>query len=76
MATSAKLWTGLILIGVGLFMLIGAALKTDFILYKICAARPGAMMGEANKHKAMAVYGLLINVFAILLLTGVIPPKN
>jgi hypothetical protein len=64
------LW-GILMIGIGSFMLIGGLTKSDFIIYRILVARSRILWGE-NVHKFYQIIGPILIVFGILIAIGVI----
>lgn len=67
------LW-GILIIGIGLFMLISSLTKSDFIIYKILVARSKILWGE-NVHRFYQIIGPILIIFGILIAMGVIGAK-
>jgi hypothetical protein len=55
----------------GLFMLICGLLKSEFIIYRVMAARSKSMWGE-NVHRFYQVVGVIVIVFGALVALGYI----
>ena len=72
MSHSIQYAIGIPIIFIGFLFIVGGYLKSDFIVYKLLAARPAGCMGEENKHSVMQIYGLMMCVFGVLIITGVI----
>lgn len=64
------LW-GLLTIAIGLFMLVCGSMKSDFIIYRLLAARSRILWGD-NVHRFYQVAGVLVIVFGILMALGII----
>ena len=62
---------GLAFIAIGLFMLISALLKSNFIVYRLLVARSKMLWGE-NVHWFYVVVGVIITILGILVSLGVI----
>ena len=62
---------GLTFIAIGLFMLISALLKSNFIVYRLLVARSKMLWGE-NVHWFYVVVGVIITILGILVSLGVI----
>ena len=67
------LW-GILMIGIGLFMLISGLTKSDFIIYRILVARSRILWGE-KVHRFYQIIGPILIVFGILIAIGVIGAK-
>ncbi len=65
-----NIW-GVMIAIVGLLMLLGGLTKTDFVLYRILAARSRLLWGD-NVHSFYIVVGLMVALFGVLVTTGVI----
>ncbi len=65
-----NIW-GVMIAIVGLLMLLGGLTKTDFVLYRILAARSRLLWGD-NVHSFYVVVGLMVALFGVLVTTGVI----
>ena len=63
------LW-GVLMIAVGLFMLISGLLKSDFIIYRLMAARSKLLWGE-NVHRFYQAVGAIIIVLGTLASLGI-----
>ena len=64
------LW-GSLIIAAGLFMLVCASLKSEFILYRLLVARSRILWGE-HVHRFLQVSGTMVIVFGALVALGVI----
>ena len=64
------LWGRLIMVA-GLFMLVCASLKSQFIIYRLMVARSKILWGE-NVHRFHQVAGSMVIVFGLLVAFGVI----
>jgi len=64
------LW-GILMIAIGLFMLICGLIKSDFIVYRLMAARSKLLWGK-NVHRFYQIVGAIIIVIGILVVFGVI----
>ena len=62
---------GVTIILIGLFMLISALKKSDFIIYRLMVARSKLLWGE-NVHKFYQAVGVILIVIGILAALGVI----
>ena len=60
---------GLAFIAIGLFMLISGLLKSDFIIYRLMAARSKILWGE-NVHRFYQVVGAILIVVGTLVSLG------
>ena len=67
------LW-GILIIGIGLFMLISGSTKSDFIIYRILIARSRILWGD-NVHRFYQIVGPILIVFGILMAIGAIGAK-
>ena len=63
------LW-GSLMMAVGLFMLVCASLKSEFIIYRLLVARSKILWGE-KVHRFLQVAGALVIVFGALVAFGV-----
>jgi len=59
------------MIAIGLFMLICGLIKSDFIVYRLMAARSKLLWGR-NVHRFYQIVGAIIIVIGILVVFGVI----
>ncbi len=64
------LW-GSLMIAVGLFMLVCASLKSQFIIYRLMVARSRILWGE-KVHRFHQVAGTMVIVFGALVAFGYI----
>jgi len=64
------LW-GILMIAIGLFMLICGLIKSDFIVYRLMAARSKLLWGK-NVHRFYQIVGAIVIVIGILVVFGVI----
>ena len=64
------LWGSLIM-AAGLFMLVCASLKSEFIIYRLLVARSKMLWGE-NVHRFHQITGTMVIVFGALVALGVI----
>jgi hypothetical protein len=64
------LWGSLIM-AAGLFMLVCASLKSEFIIYRLLVARSRILWGE-NVHRFHQVAGTMVIVFGVLVALGYI----
>ncbi len=62
---------GSLMMAVGLFMLVCASLKSEFIIYRLLVARSKILWGE-NVHRFLQVTGTMVIVFGALMAFGVI----
>ncbi len=67
------LWGGLTAT-VGLFMFICGRLKSEFVIYRLMAARSKFLWGK-NVHKFYQVAGIMVIIFGLLMALGYIPTK-
>jgi len=58
------LW-GILMIAIGLFMLICGLIKSDFIVYRLMAARSKLLWGK-NVHRFYQIVGAIVIVIGIL----------
>lgn len=58
------LW-GSMIVAAGLFMLVCASLKSQFIIYRLLVARSKILWGE-NVHRFHQVAGTMVIVFGVL----------
>ncbi|MCD6160666.1 MAG: hypothetical protein J7J09_08570 [Kosmotoga sp.] len=59
------------MIAIGLFMLICGLIKSDFIVYRLMAARSKLLWGK-NVHRFYQIVGAIVIVIGILVVFGVI----
>ena len=59
---------GFLISFIGLLMLIGGLTKTNFIIYRILAAKSKILWGK-NVHYFYQVSGLLVMIFGVLVAT-------
>jgi hypothetical protein len=64
------LWGGLMAI-IGLFLLFGGTVKSNFVVYRLLAARSRILWGD-SVHRFYQVSGLIVAVLGILWASGVI----
>ena len=64
------LWGSLIM-AAGLFMLVCASLKSEFIIYRLLVARSRILWGE-NVHRFHQITGTMVIVFGALVAFGYI----
>ena len=64
------LW-GFLMVAVGLFMLICASTKSEFIVYRLMVARSRILWGE-KVHRFYQIAGTMVIVFGALLALGYI----
>ena len=64
------LW-GCSIVAAGLFMLICGLLKSEFIVYRLMAARSRILWGE-NVHRFYQIVGVIVIVFGALVALGYI----
>ena len=64
------LW-GSLIIAAGLFMLVCASLKSEFIIYRLLVARSKILWGE-NVHRFLQIAGTMVIVFGALVAFGLI----
>ena len=60
---------GCLIAAIGLFMLVCGLSKSEFIIYRIMAARSKILWGE-HVHRFYQVVGVLVMVFGTLLALG------
>ncbi|MBL7135231.1 MAG: hypothetical protein ISS81_01400 [Candidatus Marinimicrobia bacterium] len=65
-----SIW-GLAFIAIGLFMLVSALLKSNFIVYRLMVARSKMLWGE-KVHGFYVVVGVILIILGILAALGVI----
>jgi len=66
------LWASMI-VAAGLFMLVCASLKSQFIIYRLFVARSKVLWGE-NVHRFYQIAGAIVIVFGALVALGYIRP--
>jgi len=59
------------MMAVGLFMLVCASLKSEFIIYRLLVARSKILWGE-KVHRFLQVAGAMVVVFGALVAFGII----
>jgi len=64
------LWGSLIAV-IGVYMFVSALRKSEFIIYKLLAARSRVLWGD-NVHKFYTVVGITLVVFGLLVAIKVI----
>jgi len=64
------LWGSLIAV-IGIYMFVSALRKSEFIIYKLLAARSRVVWGD-NVHKFYTVVGIILVVFGLLVAIKVI----
>lgn len=64
------LWGSLIAV-IGVYMFVSALRKSEFIIYKLLAARSRVLWGD-NVHKFYTVVGIILVVFGLLVAIKVI----
>jgi hypothetical protein len=64
------LW-GSLMIAAGLWMLVCASLKSQFVIYRLIVARSKILWGD-NVHRFHQISGALVIVFGILVALGII----
>ncbi len=62
---------GVLMIAMGLFMMISALVKSEFIVYRLMAARAKIMWGE-NVHRFLSIAGVIIIIVGSLATLGII----
>ena len=62
---------GSLMMAVGLFMVVCASLKSQFIIYRLMVARSRILWGE-HVHRFLQVAGTMVIVFGALVALGVI----
>ena len=63
------LW-GILMITIGVLLLIGASMKSEFILYRLLVYRSKILWGD-NVHYFHVIAGAIIIVFGILVTAGI-----
>ena len=63
------LW-GLLMVAAGLFMFVCGSLKSEFIIYRLMAARSRILWGD-NVHRFYQITGTIVIVFGVLITLGV-----
>ncbi|BES64319.1 hypothetical protein SANA_07580 [Gottschalkiaceae bacterium SANA] len=66
-----NIFWGSLMIAAGLFLLICASVKSEFVVYRILAARSKIIWGE-KVYRFHQVSGGLIVIFGILMILGII----
>lgn len=59
------------MMAVGLFMVVCASLKSEFIIYRFLVARSRILWGE-HAHRFLQVAGAMVIVFGALVALGII----
>lgn len=62
---------GFVMAAIGLFMLVCGTVKSEFIIYRLMAARSRILWGDAV-HRFHQVSGLIVMILGILWAAGVI----
>ena len=62
------LW-GLLIIAAGVFMFVCGLSKSDFIIYRLMAARSKMLWGD-NVHRFYQVVGVIVALFGFLVALG------
>ncbi len=65
-----NLFWGILMIVIGAFLSISGFLKSDFIIYKVLAARAKILWGE-NVHIFFVIVGILVAIMGILFALGI-----
>ena len=68
-----ELW-GILIIVAGVLLFLGGRFKSEFIIYRLLAARSRMLWGD-NVHRFHQVAGVMVIVFGILVLLGYIPVR-
>jgi hypothetical protein len=63
------LW-GLLMVAAGLFMFVCGSSKSEFIIYRLMAARSRILWGD-NVHRFYQITGTIVIVFGVLITLGV-----
>ncbi len=63
------LWA-LLMVAAGLFMFVCGSLKSEFIIYRLIAARSRMLWGD-NVHRFYQMTGTIVIVFGVLIALGV-----
>ena len=69
-----KVFWGCVMAVIGLVMFIWGFRKSEFVIYRLLAARSKILWGE-NVHKFYQVVGILVILAGILIALGYIPMK-
>ncbi len=64
------LW-GSLMIAAGLWMLVCASLKSQFVIYRLIVARSKMLWGD-NVYRFHQISGVLVIVFGILVALGIV----
>jgi len=64
------LW-GVLIIVAGLLMFVAGRIQSDFIIYRLMAARSRILWGD-NVHMFYQIAGLLVIVFGVLVVIGIV----
>ena len=65
-----KLIWGIVFIAIGLFMLISALLKSNFIVYRLIVARSKMLWGE-KVHGFYVIVGTVLTILGTLAVFGI-----
>ena len=63
------LW-GILMVAAGLFMFVCGSSKSEFIIYRLMAARSRILWGD-NVHRFYQITGTIVIVFGVLITLGV-----
>jgi uncharacterized membrane protein len=63
------LFWGMLVVAAGTFMLVCGHLKSEFIIYRLMAARSKMMWGE-HVHRFYQISGAIVIVFGVLMALG------
>jgi len=69
-----KVFWGCVMVVIGLVVFIWGFRKSEFVIYRLLAARSKILWGE-NVHKFYQVAGILVILAGILIALGYIPMK-
>lgn len=58
------------MVAAGLFMFVCGSLKSEFIIYRLMAARSRMLWGD-NVHRFYQITGTIVIVFGVLIALGV-----
>jgi hypothetical protein len=65
-----NLFWGILMIIIGAFLSISGFLKSEFIIYKVLAARSKILWGE-KVHIFFAIVGILVTIMGLLFALGI-----
>lgn len=65
-----NLW-GIVMVAIGMLMFLGGLTKSEFVVYRLLAARTRLLWGD-NVHTFYMAAGLIVAVFGILVALGVL----